>query len=164
MIGKALKIALLLMLILILGCKSRHKDGDSTPKVNVSFKDSITIDSSYDGILETEKKVKKNKNYRGSREYCHEMETYNRHIAEKTKGMSHVSQLLYVYEIAVNKYIEAKRCCAIKYNIKDDNNEQVRQMQHMGFNVTIQYQELKKYKMTPEEKKRFEILTKQVIN
>jgi hypothetical protein len=133
-------IALLLSTSLFVACQD-HKQGSST----VDSEDSIQMQTNYDSIVDSHERAHNDTAYHHSEEYRYAQENYHRNIAEKTAGMSHTSQVLYEYELAINALINAK-------------SAEVKQYQ--GVEVIRLYDQLKKMDMTPEEKQRFNQINK----
>lgn len=93
------KYILLLLTVLMVGCAGDKKKSEVF-RVN-NPKDSVAISASYDSIINIEQKARRDSNYRKTESYRYAQENYHRAIAEHTKGLSHIDQLLYEYEIAI---------------------------------------------------------------
>jgi hypothetical protein len=149
-------IIILISALFIIGCSNNKHNGVNTID---SKADSAAIRKNYENIINAQSRAATDSAYRNSEAYRYAMENYHRNIAEKTKGLSHVEQLLYEYETAINSLYETGRNMSMHPD-KMKSKRMQEKMRDRGQEALKLYQQLEGMKMTPAEKNRFDALNK----
>lgn len=146
---------IVLSVFVLISCKDKQPNKNQG---RISGDDSIEVSKNYDSIIQAEQKAKNDSAYRKSETYRYAMENYHRAIAEKTKGMTHVQQVLCEYEAAINNLYETGKFTAAHPDKMNKKMQDI--MRERGEKVMELYEQLNKFHMSPAEKKRFDELNK----
>ncbi|MDD5862046.1 MAG: hypothetical protein PUD15_05725 [Prevotella sp.] len=144
---------ILIAALLAVGCSETQKpQGGRLPE-----KDSIAVNTNYDSIVAAKARAELDTNYRKSETYRYAEESYHRKIAEETRGMSHIDQLLYEYEIAVTSLNRMGRQQTAHPEAMANGTAQ-KLMSVYGRQAVELHDELATMKLSADQQRRFEQL------
>jgi hypothetical protein len=143
---------------MMMGCKGRHDVGTGNA-ANDSVRSVCTNQkAAYDSISSLEQRAATDSSLRGTEAYRRQMERYHRQVAEGMKGMDDGERLLRQYELALNSLHELTNGAHAQNAVKDPSY--VERLQQYGHQVQEIYEQLRKTRLTPSQKKRFDALNK----
>lgn|SRR5574344_197001 len=145
-------ILILLAVFLLFSCSEHRKRGET---LSLDTADSIAVSSSYDSIIDNQKKAREDSSYFHSETYRYAQENYHRRIADKTKDMSHAAQLIYEYGVAVDALFQAEK--DVKQRPTTESEQRV---QMLGNNAMQLYDQIKTMQLSKPEQCRFDELNK----